>query len=666
MPLATLLAHLANYEDANTVIDPMCGIGDMLAACSSYPLRKDLLLGIEIDPLIHFRVSSRFGEGISKEKLLLFQGNAFDVDLLTRLPCKAFDLVITNPPYIRYQELSRKRLADFAIPTALEIRNNLLKSIQIFPTLDKEDKRLFAQIISSYSGLSDLAVPAWILCAMLTKINGRIAMVVPETWLSRDYAQIIQYLLLRWFKIEYVVEDAHATWFSDAQVKTTLLVAKRIDRLDSTFAWTNEEFLQLIISPEVVNNKSIVGNLFPDLEEPEKAFVDALQKEKNLNSNLIKVRKVLLRKKATDLRIKTNGNAWLNLLENVKVYSSNSGQNEALVPYYLTKWLEDKPTKFYTLERFGIQVSQGLRTGANKFFYVDIKEKTEDGWLVKPNSIFGIDEISVPEDCLRPVLRKQSELGNNYTIEKNKLGGGVLALQNYALLEDIQSIGKTNLFGDPIYSVLPEGLSTLVKVAAKTNIGTKNDPQYIPDLSAVKPNVRGRDLEKLDVLPRFWYMLPPFTRRHSPDLFVPRVNNLYPRTLLNPEEEILIDANFSTIWKTNSFPEFNKYTLLAILNSSWCIAAMEEMATVMGGGALKLEATHLRKIPIPIFTLDQLSTLSIFGQNLAEAKKDFDDILRKIDIFIIQALIGEKNSLEKLEELRKIKLIQLHRRAKTR
>ena len=41
-------------------------------------------------------------------------------------------------------------------------------------------------------------------------------MVVPEAWLSRDYALPIQYLLERSFSIEFVVEDADAAWFSDA------------------------------------------------------------------------------------------------------------------------------------------------------------------------------------------------------------------------------------------------------------------------------------------------------------------------------------------------------------------------------------------------------------------------------------------------------------------
>ncbi len=63
---------------------------------------------------------------------------------------------------------------------------------------------------------------------MLTEINGTIALVVPESWLKRDYSNTIKYMLLRFFSIKYVIEDCNACWFADASVKTNLLVAQRI------------------------------------------------------------------------------------------------------------------------------------------------------------------------------------------------------------------------------------------------------------------------------------------------------------------------------------------------------------------------------------------------------------------------------------------------------
>src|SRR5690606_15674556 len=103
---------------------------------------------------------------------------------------------------------------------------------------------------------------------------------------------------------------------------------------------------------------------------------------------------------------------------------------------------------------------------------------------------------------------------------------------------------------------------------------------------------------------RFWYQLPTLTKRHLPELFVPRVNDAAPQTRLNPFSAFVIDANFSTLW-TAPQCTFDHYALLAMLNSTWCLTCMEIFGTVMGGGALKLEATQLKRIPLPVMDKNQ-------------------------------------------------------------
>ena len=39
--------------------------------------------------------------------------------------------------------------------------------------------------------------------------------------------------------------------------------------------------------------------------------------------------------------------------------------------------------------------------------------------------------------------------------------------------------------------------------------------------------------------------------------------------------------------------------MAAILNSVWCRTVMEAVGTPLGGGALKLEAVHIRRMPVP-------------------------------------------------------------------
>ncbi len=274
--LAKLLAAIANSSRADSIIDPMLGSGDMLVACLELNVANSLAVGIEIDPQAQQIAAERL-IGNSHPRFHLILGNAFDASTVQQLPTRAFDLVITNPPYVRYQSLSHPRRGELKLPSAVEIRKNMIHLVDEFPSLDQEDKALFKRLVSSYSGLSDLAVPSWLLCAMLTHVGGTLAMVVPEAWLSRDYAQVIQYLLLRWFKIAVVVEDANAAWFSDALVKTTLLVAERIERRDSAFSWIDEGYLHVRFHSQTITAESIVGNLFPADPNPEGAFAELLR-----------------------------------------------------------------------------------------------------------------------------------------------------------------------------------------------------------------------------------------------------------------------------------------------------------------------------------------------------------------------------------------------------
>ena len=100
------------------------------------------------------------------------------------------------------------------------------------------------------------------LCNAHYRIGGKLAIVVPETWLNREYAQIVQYLLLRWFRIEFVVEDANAVWFPDALVRTTVLIAERTERKPSAFDWKDEGYIHAHIEGKAMTKGSIVGKLF--------------------------------------------------------------------------------------------------------------------------------------------------------------------------------------------------------------------------------------------------------------------------------------------------------------------------------------------------------------------------------------------------------------------
>ncbi len=634
-----------------------------------------LIVGIEIDPLAQKAAEDRFAPWTSPRPHVLL-GSAFDPEILRKLPALSFDLVITNPPYVRYQSLSKTHDGEITLPGAVEVRSGLLQSVELFPSLDPVDRLLFRSLISGYSGLSDLALPSWILCAMLTRVGGKLAMVVPEAWLTRDYAQVIQYMLLRWFKISYVVEDAHAAWFSDAQIKTTLLVAERIQRRRSAFAQGNEEYLHLRIPRVAANDASIVGNLFPQATHPEASFVDLLehlsQSESRTNTSLpIPASWVPLRQSQDNLWRSALKQKWLNDVENTLLTEASSvnltSETQAAVPAALARWLAgSSQARLTTLLDLHIGVSQGLRTGANQFFYVDTVEEDGDEVVVATNPVFGLFVIRIPRDCTVPVLRRQSELGNVFSLDSSTLRGRALMLDQYMLPEDFQPHQANGSYLSRsvhnLYKLMPDDLACYVRVAGRTNVGSIERPQFIPAMSAVRTNASTAGPNSTRLAPRFWYMLPPFAPRHRPDLFVPRVNNLHPRAYLNAPDHVLIDANFATLW-IEDHAQISRTALLAVLNSSWCVTAMELMASVMGGGALKLEATHLRRLPIPNLNSIEWSRLAGLGDRLATGN-EAASIIREIDLVVVTALTGAQTVEERLAELESIKATQLSLRSR--
>lgn len=177
----------------------------------------------------------------------------------------------------------------------------------------------------------------------------------------------------------------------------------------------------------------------------------------------------------------------------------------------------------------------------------------------------------------------------------------------------------------------------------------------IPELSAVAPNVRKLSRPQNNQLtidesfvpraPAWWYTLP-IQPRHYGLIFIPRVNgDSICAYLNNPNDPILIDANFCTITIRNE--KMPLIVLYAILNSIWINAVLEEIATPMGGGSLKVEASHLRLLPIPNLDKNSIEKLSELGQELAKLQKTNNKsyILNEIDI-IITSWIANKLNIE--------------------
>lgn len=589
-----LLAALAGAESAKTIIDPMVGSADLLLSCLAVGAEPDKLVGLELDPIALAHAKAALKKVPGAELVL---GDAFSAVL----PTDQFDLVITNPPYIRYQ--SKGNLDGVRVPSSESVRAGLLRAIKGRGGLSDGARTLLIRAASSYPGTSDIAVPAWILSASLVREEGMLAVVAPQAWLSRNYAHAVRELLDEAFVVEAIVEDGDASWFDDAQVRTHLVVARRRP-IESRGAGTSVVLARA--TRELDTNGSLQGSL-----RSEKAVARALRAV--TSSKSVTVTTGLTAHVEHDLSVAAAGQV---------------GHIPARVAAALGSTLETAATR--TLESYGWRVGQGLRSGANDFFYVSLADD-----VVRPAARWGIRSLAVPSECLFPAVRRQSELpAGSLAFDAPSLTTRVVNLRGWVTVSDLE-----RMVDAADVRVLPAVVGRWIAQVAATPLSERDPNKLFPDLAAVSPNSRtdrsGRPVG-------FWYQLPELAPRHRPTLFVGRVCGGQPTAYLNAPGTV-IDANFSTLWpaERDALPA---EALLALLNSSWVWANLESNSAVLGGGALKVEATDLRRLALPDLTAYDISRLTGLGR--AAAKAFTGDLVLAIDDAVAAALVpGREGSL---------------------
>ncbi len=659
-----LLASLAVEHSQKRILDPMAGHGDLIESVAERAkkigLTRTELHGVEIEPELARLCNWRILKCVTEFEAVagkLFNADAFSID--TWKSSMGFDLVITNPPYIRYQTLSSSRVeggvrllnAD-ATRLALEQLANKMAPM--------EEVGIWRQLIRSYSGLSDLSVPSWMLCGLLTRPGGVLALVIPQTWLNRNYARIMRYFFLRFFQSLAVVQESGQRWFHDAQVPASLIVGRRLSPADVAIPLRHRSrcvyttpFAE--IDSSAASTESHVGNAFR-CEDPENSFAEWLYRGKGVRRG-IKLRRLSWQSQRDEVLAASRETKWLYKLEGSEITAFTDISSSSVLQPSIAEQL---PSEYLSnLRSFAdepIFIGQGLRTGCNPFFYLehagDVKQ--DQNISVFTHEMFGRRCITIPSNALRPALRKQSEL-TGIQIQAEVLRGYLLDLRKFVLPENAPMNGFPK---SSKWQIMSDSLAEYVRRAGRSYLIRGEKRTLIPELAAVKPNGLGPSapLELSQIIEddavRMWYMIPDFTPRHLAPLCVPRIVHDAPRAYLNAEPPVLIDANFSSIWCKGE--EWSIETVFAILNSTWGELCMEALGTSLGGGALKLEAAHLRQIPFPILSETQKAKLCRVvrsGIDSGSIASNFQPYRIKIDQIIITALSQRKINLAETDTL---------------
>jgi len=308
--VSRLLAHLAIDDGTKKVLDPMAGAGDLLDAvvhaASHHGSSLDELSAIEFDAESASLCQRRLAL-IAVRRPIRHHVVCADAFTGDALPDSGYDLVIANPPYVRRQSMNGR---------GESVRWELAQTIA--RRLQGSAREVWAVLTTNYSGLADLSVPAWLLCALMVRPGGRLALVAPATWRSRDYAHVVRYLLLRAFDLEIVVEDSKPCWFPDALVGTHLIVARRLHDdainipLGTRTTWSSARWVA--VAPNAASPTSIIGGAFRR-PCPEAAFAKWCRDPDAAPRDGIARRLFSPQREWASLRTRAQTERWLDILE---------------------------------------------------------------------------------------------------------------------------------------------------------------------------------------------------------------------------------------------------------------------------------------------------------------------------------------------------------------
>lgn len=613
---------LSNFrKPPKRVLDPMAGHGAFVEeAFNKFPDAK--IIGVDLDelPLSASRL-------VLNEKIELYNEDVFTwaLDKVEEDPSFSFDAIIGNPAYVNYQNL--QRVGEFKGDNR-DYRKFLFNSIKKIAKIKDVEFKL-NRLLSNWSGYSDLAAYTLILSWLLLEKNGKITFITSNHWLDRDYGEPIKQFLAYHGKINAIITQRSGSWFPEAQIPTNI------------FIFSKEEIL-----------KAAKHTYIPYVEILEKNIENVtFEVESRHNSNFWDWLDNLT-ESYTSSNIQVEMKTWIQSNHEKSPLLSNFRYRGIKMPDHIEK------SKLSSFNFVGWAVHQGLRTGCNEVFYIKKSEINNESYIASvTREGKKIDRrFNIKSNNAIPSIQKITSNDPLKLTEKNA-DVYLLYLKNWILNEDLIKIKEKypekwiEAWKIDDSKIIQKDLTQhLIECQSVPYEGKGGKRKPANQLSAVKTNVYtpSLDTKTIPSPPSFWYHIK-LKPRHYGKIIVPRVSGGALRSyLIDATQKILTDANFVTlIPKSERIPP---EILWVWLNSNTFRLMAELNGVPMGGGALKIESSIIKKLPIPSDTIhekrSELTNIATrLDQNLSE--KELLDTGEKID----KTLFGFSSSIRlKLEE----------------
>ena len=629
-PLRVVRLALSGLKgEPHSILDPMVGHGIFLIeAHKLFP--SSSLVGVDVDKLLLSNARLLLNES---NNAILIEDDVFEwaKKLVLEKPDSSFSAVVGNPAYINYQNINKAARLIKPSRMNLDYKSYLLKRLKEIAQIQENDHGL-QRLFREWSGYSDLATYTLLLAWLLTEPEGNIIFVLSNHWLERIYGEPLRRFLATNGTIRGIMTHRAGKWFAGAQIPTHIFFYQKGE--------VSDRQRKLGIPYIRIKTKHIGQDYVKNLLKDD--FWDWLDSISGPKSNE-KIDVYFMK------RVKT---------PNVSHLEHVSSREAVQLPPFL------RGVRFMSLEEVGWEAHQGLRTGCNEVFYLK-KAAVQDGLQ---NSLYVAEvtrkrkrkkiPLRIPRRYLLPTIHKLPK-NSGLIVREEHADRYLLNLQSFILREDRDTLNKYPQHWLEEWKInekeiIQNELSNYLHECALMSYEGKGKPRGpVNELSAVRTNIYEppeHEAENVPKPPRFWYQVP-IRKRHFGKVIIPRVSSGPVRAfLVESSIRLIIDANFITLIPSHS--RLSAMRLWLWFNANAFRVICELNGAPLGGGALKLEAATLCRIPLPREVLEVEEAVFDELARMLEKPKLSDVNLLKTGNSIDSALFGESIASKDFELVR--------------
>ncbi len=318
---------------------------------------------------------------------------------------RGFDIVLGNPPYLRQENIHMPHLKDYSKEGKIAYKYKIAqKMYELFPRFFGYSDRHGKQVVTNpINQKSDLYIYFFFLGLSLLNDKGTFCFITSNSWLDVGYGADLQKFLLKHCHIKLILDSETMRSFASASVNT---VIAHLAPPDEESEWGLQETARFVMSKVPFENL-LMPEVFEDIES-------AQSRQTRTHYRVFPIKQYAL---LEDGKVSFTERGDERDEPIGRKSKKAHGMSATELSYTGNRWggkYLRAPDIYWTIIEKGkdrlvhlgdiAQVSFGIKTGANKFFYFDSQKSS--AWAVEERFLKSV--MQSPRECRSFVIDAQA------------------------------------------------------------------------------------------------------------------------------------------------------------------------------------------------------------------------------------------------------------------